>query len=314
MAMAALAVAILATATFLTGCGAQPAPPKRMTIATGGTGGVYYLLGSALATGMRDRWHADAKVKSTAASIENINLLDRSEADLGFATVDSAALAMAGNAPFTHPIGIAALAGLYEDYLQIVVRSESPVHDVADLRGYRVSTGSPSSGTEVVAGRVLTAAELRADVDIERSRLSVADSAEALRKGTIDAFFFTGGLPTPAVANLAKTTKIRLLSIEKYTTVLQDRYGDVYATRSIPSHMYDLGTEVATIGIANVLLVRSDMSIETAYQLTALLFDLREDLIAAHPEARRLTHSSALSTLPVALHPGAAQYYRDRKS
>jgi TRAP transporter TAXI family solute receptor len=308
-----VATVVVATAASLTTCDSTARPPKQLTIATGGIGGVYNLLGTALAQAMRQRWSSAVTVMTTAASIENIMLLDQNRVDLAFATVDSAALGLAGSPPFDRPIKIAAIAGLYEDYLQIVVREESPIFDVPDLRSRRVSTGSPGSGTEVVADRILSAAGIDINKDIRRSRLSVADSAAALRNGAIDAFFFTGGLPTPAVADLAKTTQVRLISIEKYLPMLQDAYGDVYQPRSIPPFMYELGSQVATIGITNVLLVRADMPEATAYQLTSILFAARAELIAAHPEARRLNPSSALSTLPVPLQPGAARYYRDNK-
>lgn len=310
---AVVTTVVVATAAGLATCGSPARPPTQLTIATGGVGGVYNLLGTALAQAMRQRWGAQVTVMTTAASIENIMLLDAHRVDLAFATVDSAALALAGSRPFDHQIKIAAIAGLYEDYLQIVVRDSSTIMDVSDLRSRRVSTGSPGSGTEVVAGRILSAAGLDTTKDIQRSRLSVADSAAALRDGTIDAFFFTGGLPTPAVADLAKTTYLRLISIDRYLPALQDDYGDVYQPRSIPPFMYELGSQVATIGITNVLLVRADLPESDAYQLTSLLFAARAELIAAHPEARRLNPSSALSTLPVPLQPGAARYYRDKK-
>ncbi|WP_067818943.1 TAXI family TRAP transporter solute-binding subunit [Actinomadura kijaniata] len=305
---------LLALPLMAAACDLAPPPPlDRLTIATGGQGGVYHTLGTAYAAAAARRWHADARVLTTAASVENLRLVADGRADVGFTTVDSAALAVRGEGAFTHPLPVVALAGLYDDYLQVVVRADGPVREMTHLRGRRVSTGSPDSGTEVVATRVLEAIELDPDRGIDRRRMSAADSAEALRKDEIDAFFFTGGLPTPAVANLTAATRIRILSMRHIVDGLQQQYGEVYQTRSIPANTYALGEEVITVGIANVLVVRSDMGGAKARALTALLFDAKPTLVKAHAEARRLDHRTATATYPVALHPGAARYYRDSK-
>jgi TRAP transporter TAXI family solute receptor len=195
------------------------------------------------------------------------------------------------------------------------VRDESPIQKIADLRGARVSTGSAGSGTEIVAGRVLESVGIDQTADIRRQRMSAAASAAALRDRRIDAFFFTGGLPTPAVASLARQTPIRLLPVEEEMVTLQNRYGDFYLSRSIPASAYTgLTKEVPTLGIANVLVARKDMPEQLAYALTELLFEAKPELASAHAEGRRLDRRAALATFPVPLHPGAARYYRRSKS
>ncbi|MFG1998779.1 TAXI family TRAP transporter solute-binding subunit [Spirillospora sp. NPDC048911] len=292
--------------------GASSAPVSRLVIATGGEGGVYHALGTAFAGAVRRRWSADTAVLTTAASVENLRLIADGRAHVGFATVDSAALAVNGEGPFAHALPIVALAGLYDDYLQIVVSADGPIHEIADLRGRRVSTGSAGSGTEIVAARVMEAAGLGLD-RIDRHRLSASASAAALGRGEIDAFFFTGGLPTPAVAALAAGHQIRILPVGQLVDELQARYGEVYQPRSIPANLYSVAGEVTTVGIANVLVVRADMPTAAAKALTALLFQAKTTLNAAHAEARRLDHRTALVTFPVPLHPGAAKYYQESK-
>ncbi|MCW2918436.1 MAG: hypothetical protein JWN52_6504 [Actinomycetia bacterium] len=310
--IAAVSALVLAGTTAF-GCGGSSPPVTDLVIATGGNGGVYHALGDAYAAAARDRWSAKVEVLTTAASVENLRLLAEGRADVAFATVDSAALAVNGAAPFSRALPIVALAGLYDDYLQIVASADGPIRKIGDLLRRRVSTGSAGSGTEIVAARVLAAARIDVDRGIARSRLSAAQSAEALRKGEIDAFFFTGGLPTPAIADLARTTRIRILSVGDLVGDLQREYGDVYLPRSIPTTIYGLGEEVSTVGIPNVLVVRADMSSAKAKALTALLFESKPTLVAAHAEARRLDRRSALATFPVPLHSGAAQYYRESK-
>ncbi|GAA2082110.1 TAXI family TRAP transporter solute-binding subunit [Actinomadura alba] len=308
----ALAAALLLVGA-LTACESSTSPPAHVVIASGGVGGVYHALGTAFAGAIRKSWSAETDVMTTAAAIENLRLVAGGQADVGFATVDSAALAIEGSGPFDESLPIVALAGLYDDYLQIVVRADGPLHEVGDLRGRRVSTGSVGSGTEVVANRVLKAAGIDIDTGISRHRLSAVYSAEALRSGQIDAFFFTGGLPTPAVDELARTFPIRLLPVGELAADLYRRYGDVYLPRSIPVNLYGLAKEVTTVGIPNVLVVRRSMSDADARALTALLFASKPTLVAAHAEARRLDRRAALATFPVRLHPGAAAYYRESK-
>ncbi|MBO2451476.1 TAXI family TRAP transporter solute-binding subunit [Actinomadura barringtoniae] len=309
MAVLALAVTV---AAVLVGCDSEP-PVRRLIVASGGEGGVYHALGTAFGVTATRRWRADVRVLTTAASAENLRMLADRRADVGFATVDTAALALRGDPPFTGKVPVAALAGLYDDYLQIVVPADGPLRSVGDLRGRRVSTGAPGSGTEIVAERVLGAAGIDIDKGVQRRRWAAARSSAGLADGEIDAFFFTGGLPTPAIAELAATHKIRILSLGRLVGELQRRYGDVYLARTIPGNTYALGEEVTTIGIVNVLAVRADMDPAEAEALTELLFDEKRTLIGAHTEARRIDQRTALVTFPVPLHPGAVRYYRRSK-
>ncbi|WP_433188785.1 TAXI family TRAP transporter solute-binding subunit [Actinoallomurus sp. CA-150999] len=309
----ALALTALAGLAAAAACRPSTPPLTPLVIATGGEGGVYRALGEAFAATLHDRWGVHATVLTTAASIENLRLLRVGKADLAFTTVDSADLAMRGQPPFSTAVRISALAGLYDDYLQIVVRAGASISTVQDLRGRRVSTGAAGSGTEIVADRVLHAAGLGGEGAIVRSRLSASASGEALRAGRIDAFFFTGGLPTPAIAELARTVRVRLLSVGSIAADLQRTYGEVYLARSIPAATYGMEHEVPTLAIPNVLVVRSDMPVAEAREVTALLFASKARLEEVHAQARRLDRRAALATFPVPLHPGAARYFRETK-
>jgi hypothetical protein len=309
------AVALLAAVVAVAGgCGTRPAPPAgRLVIAAGAAGEVYEAVGTALARAARARWSADAQVLTTAGSAENLQLVADGRADVGFATVDVAALAREGDAPFHSALSVVALAGLYDDCLQVVVRADGAIRTLAGLRARRISTGLAGSATEIIADRMLNAIGVNPGLDIVRSRLSTADSADALAAGRIDAFVFTGGLPTPVVARLAEHLPIRLLSVGDEVTALQDGFGEQYVARSVPAGVYGLTAEVTTLGVRNVLVVRRDLPEPTAYRLTELLFAAKRELAAAHDEARRLDPRSALATFPVPLHPGAARYYREAK-
>jgi uncharacterized protein len=306
--------AAIAVLVVLSGCTGDPKPPvQRVLIAAGGPGGVYETVGAALAKAARDRWSSEARVLVTAGSVENLQLVADGRADVGFATVDTAAIALEGETPFRNALTLAALASLYDDYLQIVVRADSGIERLSHLRGKRVSIGLPGSGSEIVTNRLLHTAGIAANLDFVGSRLSAANAAEALRAGRIDAFFFTAGLPTPAIDELSTDVKLRLLSVETEIEDLQDQFGEYYVMRTIPAGTYGLERDVVTIGIANVLAVRAEMPERDAYLLTELLFAAKPELAAAHGEGRRIDQRSALATYPLPLHPGAQRYYRDVK-
>jgi hypothetical protein len=296
----------------LGGCGG-PAPPDRLLIATGNQGGVYYALGEALAQAARQSWGARAENIGTAASVENVHLLAAGTVDVAFVVADVVAAAVEGTAPFAAPVPLAALCRLHDDYVQLVVRAGSPVRQLTDLHGARVSTGSRGSGTEMLADRILRAGGLDPDADIGRRRLGLGDAARALRAELIDGFFFSGGLPTPGIADLARQIPIRLVPLVEYVAPLLAGYGELYTERSVPATTYELPAEVGTVGVGNLLVVRADLPAPTAYAITRLLFDAKPDLISAHREAHRINRQAGVATFPVVLHPGAADYFRDAK-
>jgi TRAP transporter TAXI family solute receptor len=306
-------VAILLAGCAVVACGSDRSPPPdRFVIATGPAGSVDDSLGHALAKVAKRKWGVDARVATTAASVENLRLVAKGSADVAFATVDASVAAMQGDAPFDSALPIVALAGLYDDYLHVVVRADSRIEQVGDLNGLVVSTGPLGAGTGIVVARVLEAAGLGID-RIDRRNLSTADAAEALRSGAIDAFFVTGGLPTPDVATLATRLPIRLLSLADELDEVQQRYGELYLARSMPTGTYGLDHEVRTLGIRNVIVVRGDMPEATAHWATELLFAAKAEMVLAHREARRLDRRSAVATSPLPLHPGAQRYYLESK-
>ena len=285
-------------------------PAGQLRIATGGQGGVYFVYGQGIAGAVRlDLPGLIATVLVTGASVDNLRMISDGTAELGFCLADSAAAALAGATPFTSALPIAALARLYENYLHVVVPVAGPAQRLADLAGGRVCVGAAGSGTEVIANRLLEVAGL----GVEAVHLGVDDSARELSAGRIDGFFFSGGLPTSAIGALAKAKSIRLLGVADLVPKLRNVYGEFYTERTIPASAYDLAEPVSTVGVANYLAVGSSFDEELAYRLTRLLFQRRELLASAHPEARRLDRATAISTYPVPLHPGAVRYYREAK-
>jgi hypothetical protein len=183
---------------------------------------------------------------------------------------------------------------------------------VADLRGKTVSTGAPGSGTEVIALRVLRAAGLDPDRDLTRQGLGASESAGALKDAKIHAFFWSGGLPTAAIQDLAHSPgmTIRLIPNGEFIPALRRDYGDLYFPLDVPAASYPgIDRSVAVVGVANVLVVHRDMPDGLAYDITRVLFEKQRDLAAIHPEARNLSIERARNGSPADFHPGALRFY-----
>lgn len=303
-----------AGATTLGGCGGDPDyPAGPVRIASGGTGGVYYAYAQGIADVIRSILpRLRPAVLATAASVENLQMLVTGRAEIAFTTADAASDAVEGQPPFATPLKIAALGRIYENYMHLVVRLDRAITKVADLKGRKVSVGAPASGTELFATRLLPLAGL-AIADLRAERLDPTVAAQAVGQGRLDAMFFSGGIPTAAIADLARQTPIGLVELGSFVPQLRSRYGEVYVERTIPASAYGLGASTVTVGVANYLAVADAMDERVGYRVTRALFEHRDRLAAAHPEGSRLDRGTAISTLPLPLHPGAARYYREAK-
>jgi TRAP transporter TAXI family solute receptor len=297
-------MAILLCSFTTTAC--HSSKSQFVSIATGGTGGVYYPYGGGIAKVLNESVPGvRATAEVTAASVDNLKLIRDGKADIAFALADSLADAVAARGAFAGgpPVPAASLAVLYSNYTQLVTLASSGIATVTGLRGKVVSTGSPGSGTEVIAFRVLRAAGLNPDRDITRQGLGVSESADALRDGKVDAFFWSGGLPTPSVQDLSHSSgiTIRMIPSADLVPALTREFGGLYFPLDIPAGTYPAVTAP----------VNRSMSDDLAYKITRALFEHQQELAAIHPEARHLSMKTATSGSPAAFHPGALRYYRE---
>ncbi|WP_283135075.1 TAXI family TRAP transporter solute-binding subunit [Rhizohabitans arisaemae] len=310
--MRALLAIMLWGTMAVAGCGdtqEPPAPHGVIRIATGPDGGVYQVYGREYARVIHDRLpEVAADSFTTAGTVENIELVTSGRAQVGFALADVAADAVAGRPPFRVRQPITALARLYDNYVQLVVREDGPVRSIHDLKDRRVSIGGKGSGTAVIGERALTIAGLFEDVTLKH--LDVASSARALAAKEIDAFFWSGGLPSAAIVDLRRHTVVRLIDLGSIVESLIRRYGDLYTETTVPASVYGLPSAVTTVSVPNYLVVHGRMDPATAYWLTGLLFSGHARLVEAHPEARRLDPGLAIMTHPLDLHEGAVRWYR----
>ncbi|MDN7131001.1 TAXI family TRAP transporter solute-binding subunit [Halomonas sp. MC140] len=293
---------------------ALPASAQQLSIATGGTGGVYYPIGGGFAEMINNHIEgAQATAEVTGASVENMGLIMRGDADLALALADTVYQAYTGTGDFDgrQVENARALASVYPNAVQLVTLAESDIKSIADLAGKRVSVGAPGSGTELNVRALLESNGVDYE-DFTPQRLNFNETADAIRDGDIDAGFWSVGPPTSSILNLAATRDIRLIGFSDEEIANAQEEEAVFAPYELAAGMYDgMDEAVQTIGIPNVLVVNADMDEELAYQLTQLLFENTDELIAVHPAANDTTVQFTMDSTPVPLHPGALRYFEE---
>ncbi len=287
---------------------------EQLSIATGGTGGVYYPIGGGLAEIINNHVEGySATAEVTGASVENMGLIATGDADLAIALADTVQQAYQGTGRFegNQIASIRALASVYANMIQIVVPADSDIRSIADLKGKRVSVGAPGSGTEVNAQTLLAANGISFD-DFDAQRLNFNETADALNNGDIDAGFWSVGAPTSSILNLATTTSIRMIALSDDEIAKAREADPTFAALTLPGGLYDgVDDPVPTLGVPNVLVVSADMSDDLAYALTKAMFDNIDELRAVHPAANETTVEFTMAATPVPLHPGALRYYEE---
>jgi TRAP transporter TAXI family solute receptor len=311
--------------TWLTGCLAAAltagsfsvyAQQRALIIATGGTGGVYYPLGGGFGNIIgKEIPGTSATAQVTGGSVANLQLIGSGKADVALSQVDAAWDAVNGKDKFPNKLPIRALAVLYPNHMHLVTVDGTGIEKPEDLKGRRVSTGSPGSATEVYANRVLEAAGLNHEKDIRKERLGVAESVNAIKDKKIDAFFWVGGLPTAAVTDLGATpnTKIKIIDIAQLTKKMNEKYGPLYAEAVIPASMYKgMDKDAQNNSVWNILAVNENMPDELAYKLTKLIIEKRDDLALVHKEALNIKPEwQTTNRAGVPWHPAALRYFKD---
>jgi TRAP transporter TAXI family solute receptor len=288
----------------------------RLSIATGGTGGVYYPMGGGMANILsKYNPYIEATAEVTSASVDNCLLVGGGKSDLALIMADVGWDAYQGRGKFKSKIPLRTIAVLYPNNMHIVTLEGKGIEKVTDLKRKRVSTGSPGSGTEVKALRVLEAYGLDPDKDIKKDRLGASESAGALKDGKIDAYFWDGGLPTASVTDLGATPgiKIKLIGHGDAIPKMREKYGPLYVKGFIPAKTYPGQNEAVPIAIVwNILVCNEKMRGDVAYDIVKTLFDHKSELIAVHMEARFLGLEPQVEGSPIPFHLGAIRYFTEK--
>ncbi|MFN5449451.1 MAG: TAXI family TRAP transporter solute-binding subunit [Burkholderiales bacterium] len=303
------AIAVAATSTAFA---------QNISIATGGTGGVYYPMGGGLAAVLSKHVSGmQATAEVTGGSVDNLNLIASGKPYVGFSMVDAALDASKGKDKFEgRPVNLRTLLVLYPNRMHVVTTEATGIKKMSDLKGKRIATGSAGSATEVMSIRLLEAAGLDPNKDVTRERLSVAESVNAMKDRKIEAFFWVGGLPTAAVTDLANTpgTKIRMIDHADAVAAMNKKYGNLYYADTIPKATYSgMAADNKMASVANVLLVNANMPDDQAYKIVKAVFDHQKDLIAVHQEYANVTIAGQKqASTPIDFHPGAVKYIQEK--
>ena len=295
------------------------AQAQNLSIATGGTGGVYYPLGGGMAAVLSKYVPGmSATAEVTGGSVANLQLISTGKPYLAMTMVDAGLDALKGQDKFSgKPVPVRTLMVMYPNRMHVVTIEGTGITRMADLKGKRVSTGSGGSATEVMAFRVIEAAGLDKDKDMKRERLGVAESGNALKDRKIDAFFWVGGLPTAAVSDLAHSpgVKIKLVDHADLVGKMNQKYGNLYVEDRIPKATYkgmDADNRQATV--MNLLVAHQNMDEKTAYNIVKTVFEKRDELIRVHKEAEnfKLENQKSAAAGGIPWHPGALKYFAEK--
>ncbi|MEK7375010.1 MAG: TAXI family TRAP transporter solute-binding subunit [Thermodesulfobacteriota bacterium] len=309
----------MAVLFFVLLVGAAPAQEKiNISIGTGGTGGVYYPLGGGLANILSKSVPGmQATAEVTGGSVDNLKLIGMGKSEVGFSMADAALDAYMGQDKFKGgKVALRTLMVLYPNRMHVVTIESTGIKKMSELKGKRVSTGSPGSATEVMAFRVIEASGLDWDKDLKRERLGVAESVNAIKDGKIDAFFWVGGIPTAAVTDLAATpgTKIQMIDHAEAVEAMNRKYGPLYVKDAIPAKSYagqDAPNHVATVW--NILVVHEKMSDQVAYNIVKTIFDKKAEMVAVHKEALNFDYRYQTNNAsPIPFHSGAIKYFAEK--
>ncbi|MPY54225.1 TAXI family TRAP transporter solute-binding subunit [Streptomyces acidicola] len=292
----------------------QP-PTGTITISTGPQSGVYHDYGERLRTAIaRDMPGLKVELLTSDGSQQNVTRVAGGEADLSIAAADAVE-------SYEGPGRgrLRGLARLYDDYVQVVVPHSSDIENISDLKGKRVGVGGEESGVRLIATRVLKAAGLDPEKDIVPKSDSIGTAPDRLRNGEIDAFFWSGGLPTGGLVDLAQVYDFRFIPISGDLVTELHAQGETsryYRSSVMPGDAYrsiQQGAPVQTLTVANLLVTRSDLDPRLTEWLTRVVIKSRDN-IGSHVHAAQLVDlRTAIYTDPLPLHEGARRYYRSVK-
>jgi hypothetical protein len=282
-------------------------------IGTGGTGGVYYPYGGGVAE-LWSKFVPDVKAVAevTGASVENIKLAHKGETVVGLVMGDAAVAGFTGGEKFDTKQDILSMATMYPNLLQVVTLKKSGITNIEQIKGLKISSGSPGSGTNFMAEAVIKALGIPLD-SLSDSRLSFTETANALRDGTIDVGFWSVGPPTSSIMDLATTHDIHMIAFTPEQVAKIVAANETYTGVDLAGGTYKgVDDVVPTIGVWNVMICQSTLSEDLVYQLSKVLFENNDYMVKIHPSAAYTTPENAAKYSPIPLHPGTIKYLKEK--
>jgi TRAP transporter TAXI family solute receptor len=322
----ALLVVCMLVIGLLAGCGggdkkpaapAAPAADKKVfvNIATGGTAGVYYPLGGAMAEIFNKNIPGmNASAQSTGASVANINLIKDGKVELALVQNDIAYYAANGTEMFKDKKveAIQGIASLYNETIQIVTIEGKGIKTVADLKGKRVAVGALGSGTEANARQIMEIFGITY-ADIKPQYLSFGEAANGLKDGNIDVAFVTAGAPTAAIQDIAAQHKVALVSIPADKAEALIKKYPFYAKQTIKGKTYPtVEGDVATVAVKAMLVTSSKVDADLVYKMTKALYGNLDRMKAAHALGANIQKTTALEGMGIKVHAGADKFFKEK--
>lgn len=294
--------------------GAAVAKTTFVSIGTGGTGGIYYPYGG----GVAEIWSKNvpgvkAVAEVTGASVENVKLAHKGETVIGEVMGDVAVAGYEGLSKFKgKKHNILAMAIMYPNLLQVVALKKSGITDIEQVKGKRISSGSPGSGTNFMSEAVFKALEIPLD-SFKDSRLSFTESANALRDGTIDVGVWSVGPGTSSILDLSTTHDINILSFTPAQTKKILASNATYSAVELAGGVYrGVDKAVPNIGVWNLMICQKSLDTDLVYKLVKALYEHNDYLVKIHPSASYTTPENAVKYSPIPLHPGTIKYLKEK--
>jgi TRAP transporter TAXI family solute receptor len=305
---------IVALCSILISAGPGLTRTEFISIGTGGTGGIYYPYGG----GVAEIWTKYVKgVKAvaevTGASVENVKLAHKGETVIGEVMGDVAVAGFNGLSKFQgKKYDILSMAIMYPNLLQVVTLKKSGITDIEQIKGKKISSGSPGSGTNFMSEAVFKALGIPLD-SYSDSRLSFTETANALRDGTIDVGFWSVGPGTSSILDLATTHDVHIIAFSPEQTKKIIAANEEYSAVDLAGGVYrGIDQAVATIGVWNVMICQKSLDTDMVYNLVKALYEHQDYLIKIHPSASYTTPENAVKYSPIPLHAGTVKYLKEK--
>lgn len=284
---------------------------KNMSIGGAGTSGTFYIMAAGYGDLITDQLGINTVAEVTAGSVENVKLLADKSIEMGVVQLDVTMDALAGTGKFDAPVPLKVLAPMYPNVVQIVTLADSEIKTVQDLKGKRVSVGSPGSGILATNEIILSTLGLSMD-DIDPQYLSFAETTEAFRNGSVDAVIVNTAAPSGFLVDLETTHPIKFVPLTDAEIKLFTDGFPFYAEAVIPGKTYStIAEDYKTFAVWIVLATTDDLPDDVAYNVTKVLMENNEALKAVHAVGAYTVPENAAAIKGVDYHPGSAQYFAD---
>lgn len=305
---------LLALAMCLSMMGTGAMAATEINLGSGGTAGTYYVVAAAMAATINNNSDTiEVVVQPTKGSVENINLCDAGDIQMGMSNSDGVYWASSGTGSYEAygPQNIAGLMSLYMSAGQMSTLASSGIETYGDLKGKKVCLGPPSTTIVEMSKDILRAYGIDPENDITPFYLSFDEGLAKLTDGEIDATFFVGGIPTAAMINASSSGNVRMVDVDKEIIDQLCEQRSYYVPHVIPAGTYK-GTEkdINTMLIYTEIFVNKDLSEEAAYEFVKIALENRDDYVESHTVCQEINAETACKT-SAPLHPGAEKYYRE---